>query len=406
MTGNCVVTDFSQYSLAQLSLMLDQSDPASCQNAAATWDSTGQALTEQAQNLQVQLSSLEPTWTGTAATDYKQMMTDLVGGIQKVATMAFQMRDLTYDALDALNTARAQMPSSSGAPTVLPGTLTLETTPVQYSSYLSPQVASELEQQQADGQQALASATTPQAQAVAVMQSLAGSYVTAQAAIPPSPDGSASAAAGSSGTTSGAGAPTSSGVLTSSGGASTSGGVSGALLDTGSQAGPPTITLTDTQPSPLFGDMFTIGLAAAAAVAGLGGLLPSAKPAQQGSSEQDAESDGDTASPDPDGAAGTGADGDASVSLADSGAGGSVPDPGAVLGGDAGQAANLAASNAADAAASSASSEPMMPMMPMGGAGAPGLGDSAGGHRIPAWLVEHQDVWGASIPAAPGLIDD
>jgi uncharacterized protein YukE len=217
MTGSAVVTDFSQYSLAQLSQMLDQSDPTSCQNAAATWDSAGQALAEQAQNLQVQLSSLDPTWTGTAATDYKQMMTDLVGGIQKVANMAFQMRDLTYDALDALNAARAQMPPSSDAPAVLPGTLTLESPPVQYSSYLSPQVISELEQQQADGQQALAAATTPQAQAVAVMQTLAGSYVTAQAAIPPSPDGSASAAAGSSGTTSGPGVSTSSGVLTSSG---------------------------------------------------------------------------------------------------------------------------------------------------------------------------------------------
>lgn len=45
-----------------------------------------------------------------------------------------------------------------------------------------------------------------------------------------------------------------------------------------------------------------------------------------------------------------------------------------------------------------------MPMMPMGGAASPG-GDG-GSRRAPAWLVEHQDVWGASIPAAPGLIGE
>src|SRR5215469_2825564 len=97
-----VVTNFSQYSLAQLSQMLDQADPTTCQNAAQAWDSTGRLLSEQAQNLQVQLSSIDSTWTGTAAADYKKMMTDLVGGIRKVATTAFTMRDLIYDALDAL----------------------------------------------------------------------------------------------------------------------------------------------------------------------------------------------------------------------------------------------------------------------------------------------------------------
>jgi hypothetical protein len=42
-------------------------------------------------------------------------------------------------------------------------------------------------------------------------------------------------------------------------------------------------------------------------------------------------------------------------------------------------------------------------MMPMGGMGA-GMGDIGGNRRIPQWLVGHQDVWGESLAAAPGLI--
>jgi uncharacterized protein YukE len=381
MPSNGVLTDFSQYSLAQLSQMLDQSDPTSCQNAAETWDSTGQQLSEQVQNLQVQLSSLNSAWTGTAATDYKKMLTDLVGGIQKVANNAFTMRDLMYEAFDALTNARAQMPAT-GSATVSPDTLTLATTPIPYGQYLSPQAASELEQQQAAAQLAVAAATSAQAKAVAVMQALAGSYVTAQAGIPPSPNGSVP------------GSTTSASSATSGAGASALAGASGALLAPGSPGTTTsfTVTTTDAQSSALFGDMFTIGLAAAAAVAGSTGLLMPSGLASAKTSSNSAQGDSNTASPGEDaGAAGAGGDADVPV-----------PDPG--TGTDAGQAANLA-SNAADAAASGASSEPMMPMMPMGGMG-PGMGDSGGSRRIPSWLVEHQDVWGASVRAAPGLISE
>jgi uncharacterized protein YukE len=378
MPHHHVVTDFSQYTLTQLNQMLDQSDPATCQNAAETWDSTAQLLTEQVQNLQVQMNTLDPTWTGTAATDYKQMMTDLVGGIQQVANTAFTMRDLMYDAFDALTTARAEMPGPSSA-VVPPGTLTLATTPVPYGDYLSSAAAAELEQQQASAQQAVAAASSAQAKAVAVMQTLAGSYVTAQNGIPPSPGGALPTVPTSS--TSGSSAA-------STGAASVTVGA-GALLTPVSAGTTTSVTgaTTGSQSSTLFGDMFTVGLAAAAAVTGTG-LLTSGS-----SSSQPSGSNPGTASPD-EGAGAVGAGGDA---------GASVPDPG--VGADPGQAAS-AASSAADAATSGAGSEPMMPMMPMGGMGGAGMGDSAGSRRIPAWLVEHQDVWGASVQAAPGLIGD
>jgi uncharacterized protein YukE len=421
MPSNGVVTNFSQYSVAQLNQMLDQGDPTSCQNAAQTWDSTGQLLSEQAQNLQAQLSSLDPTWTGTAATDYQQMMTDLVAGIQKVANTAFTMRDVTYDALDALNTARAEMPAPVSVPTVSPATVTLASAPIDYSVYLSPQVAAQLEQQQADAQQAVAqqqqaeaTASAAQAQAVAVMQTLAGNYMTAQAGIPPSPDGSVPAVASSTSSPS---------ATTSGAGVSASAGLSGALLGTPSTAlptltssGTSATTLTSTQSSPLFGDMFTLGLAATAAVAAIGPglLMPSALVSGGRNSNQNAQAGsgtsqlgggavaaggaaagavGGTA-----GAVGGGSGGVAAAPSVDAGAGGA----------DAVQAAaNHAGTNAAGAAVSSAASGDQMPMMPMGGMGAAGMGgDSGGNRRTPPWLVEHQDVWGASFPASPGLIGE
>lgn len=46
----------------------------------------------------------------------------------------------------------------------------------------------------------------------------------------------------------------------------------------------------------------------------------------------------------------------------------------------------------------------MMPMMPMGGGAA--AGDQGGNRRVPAWLVETEDVWGESAAVAPGVIGD
>ncbi|MFD2462512.1 WXG100 family type VII secretion target, partial [Amycolatopsis samaneae] len=92
--------------------------------------------------------------------------------------------------------------------------------------------------------------------------------------------------------------------------------------------------------------------------------------------------------------------------------GGGVSGPGEVpaahsgLAGDgAGQAMSGLAGGAAGAvgAAAAKSAMPMMPMMPMGmGAG----GDMGSGKRIPAWLVETENVWGQSSPVAPSVIGE
>lgn len=373
MASESAVTDFSQYSLDQLNQMLTQSDPTSCQNQAQAWESTGQLLSEQAQNLQAKLNSIDPAWTGTAAVDYKQMMTDLIGGIQKVATTAFTMRDVTFDALDALNIARAQMPTTTDVPVASSSTLTSAAAPVLYSQYLSPGIAAQFEQEQATGQQAIAAATTAQAKAIAVMQALANSYATAQAGIPSSSDGAGSAASGS------VSAPSS----TSGTGVSLVADQSGAVLTASSATTSVTLSSADDS-SGLFGDMFTVGIAAAAAVGGtIAGLV-------RGKSSSKAASDSDPESPE---------EGVEPAAAEDTGV--LVPDPG----GDPSSAASVASASRA-AAESGADGEPMMPMMPMGGApGAAGMGDGAK-HRVPTWLVERQDVWGASIPAAPGLIGE
>jgi hypothetical protein len=402
MPGKGVTTKFGQYTLGQLTQMLDQSSPASCLHTAQTWDSTGKLLHEQAHHLERKLRSLDSSWSGTAATDYQAMMTDLAGGIRKVGDIAFQIRNLTYDALDALNTAIAQMPAPVSVPAVSPATVALATTPLQLTAGMSPQAAA-LAQQQHDAavqavaaqQQAIAAATSAEAKAVAIMQALAGSYVNAENGVPPSATGTTPTVPATGGTMPAGATPVdgTSPFLTLAGlsslnvfsGAQTTAAVTSGVSDSALSG----------QSSSLFGNMFTIGLAAAAAAgASVAGLV-----ARQNSQKSGSALPG-------------------GANLAAAGAGGGVVG-GAVMGGaggpgstslsaaDATQAANLAGDNAAGSAAgSAASSESMMPMMPMGGTGM-GAGAGAGGtRRIPPWLVEHEDVWGTSIPAAPPLIGD
>jgi uncharacterized protein YukE len=393
MPAKGVKTNFGQYSLAQLTQMLNQSSPASCLHTAQTWDAAGKQLHEQAQHLERKLRSLDPSWSGSAATDYKAMMTDLAGGIRKVADIAFQIRNLTYDATDALNKAIAQMPAPVSVPAVSPATVALATTPVQFTAGMSAQAAA-LAQQQHDAavqavaaqQQAIAAATSAEAKAVAIMQSLAGSYVNAQNGVPPAAAGAAPAVPATSGATPAATTSASTSPFVSLAGLSSIT-MFNAAQATATGSG---LAASASQSSSLFGDMFTVGLAAAAAAgASVTALM------RQFAQKNPALLHGGTEA-----AAGV--------------AGGAVG--GAVMGGgpsaassslEATQAANVAGDNAVGAAAgSAASSEPMMPMMPMG-SGMAGAGMGTGGsRRIPPWLIEHEDVWGTSIPAAPGLIGD
>ena len=266
------VTDFSQYTLAQLTQMLYESDPATGTTTAQTWDATGKLLHEQASNLEGRLRKFDGEWQGTASDEYKRMVTDLVGGLRKVADTSFRMRDLTYDAVDSLVAARAAMPAAVDVPVVAPATLALATTPLPIDATTSPAAAAQMQSDQAKAvsavqaqQAAINSANSAHAQAVAVMQTLADSYVVAQDRFPPTPGGTTPTLNGSG---PGTGVTTDhTPVVTNSNGMPI-------LLSDPSQnpsqtPGGPTVPGQQDQASgSLFGDMYTVGLAAAAAAAG------------------------------------------------------------------------------------------------------------------------------------------
>lgn len=421
MPADDVVTDFSGYTLEQLNQMLDQSSPASAVNAAQMWESAGNLLHEQAQNLEIRLSSLGPSWRGSAAADYQRMITDLIGGIKTVGDTAFQMRDVMYSAADALDTARAQMPPPVDVPSVSPATVAMATTPVQVPAGASPQAVAQLQQQQAAAvqavqqqQTAVAAAASAQAKAVAVMQALAGSYRAAQDSIPPSPAATVPAAHGP-GPSGVASTPGSAGLppapATTLDASSPAGTMPGAT-----QSGPAAMVGgTGGQPAPLFGNMFTVGLAAVAAVAAgrFGSLMPSVPAFARRRQGRNGNGQPGGGTPQLGAAAAAGAWPGAAAATAGLSAGAATAGPGAaaptagpgMAGASPGQLTDLAASNAAGAAAGGpAGGEPVMPMMPMGGMAGAGLGNTGGARRTPPWLVQTQDVWGESVPAAPGLI--
>ncbi|HYS39947.1 MAG TPA: WXG100 family type VII secretion target, partial [Pseudonocardiaceae bacterium] len=179
--------------------------------------------------------------------------------------------------------------------------------------------------------------------------------------------------------------------------------------------------------SPLFGDMFSAGVAAAsAAVFGRFGSLIPKVPAFAGKKGATGTStDGSTpklgdrtaaASGLSDAKlAGAGAGGAALGGLKGLGGGGigglggmaaSAPSASPSMLGASGMTSELAAASgaASGAAAAGAGGMPMMPMMPMGGM--MGGGDMGGARRIPPWLVETEDVWGESSSVSPTVIGE
>jgi hypothetical protein len=357
------------------------------------------------------------------------MIRDLADGIRKVADTAFAMRDLTHDAGEALVTARAKMHKPVDVPQVSPSVMSLATTQIQVQADTPPQVVAQMQQQQAAaiaqvrGQQAaVAASNAAHAEAVMVMQALAGDYATAQDSIPPSPNAE-QVPSGTAPTTT----QSSQGALvapivstgSSSSWVNTATGTTTALPP---GAGVPPTGQQQTS-SPLFGGMFTAGLAAASAAAfgRFGSIMPkvpgfaktkdndksSTTPA--GAKLGDALDKGSFSGKLPGGIGGAigGGVGGGVGGVGGIGTPGSVPtadasmvsgavNPGAdVAGGALGAAV-------ADTAAGKAMS-PMMPMMPMNGAGG---NDMGGGRRIPPWLVETEDVWGESSAVAPSVIGE
>ncbi len=437
-------TNFAQYSHQQLYAMLYAGNPDTARTAGATWNDTGNGLHDQANQLAKQLTGFSQSWQGGAADQYQTMINDLIGGVRKVADTAYRMRDLADDAADAQDTARAQMPAPVDVPAVPPATLALASAPIQVAAGTPAAVVAQIQQARAAAittvqgqQQASAAADAAHVQAVQVMTNLANSYETAKAAIPPSPD-AATAPNLPAGSAIGAGDTNVALVDANPGGLAATPitsdlpwSTSGALTDLPDPGTDPTSGLMPTpdptqQDSPLFGGMFSAGVAAAsAAVFGrFGSLIPKVPGfvGKNGKTNSGTNPDGST---DPaggppklgarlaaaggakiGGAGGIGAALRGGVGGGSPGVGGvSAPAPSAdpsMLGaGNVSGDVAAGVAGAAGAAARSTTGMPMMPMMPMSGMGG---GDMGGGRRIPPWLVETEDVWGESSVVSPTVI--
>ncbi|MDT8914365.1 WXG100 family type VII secretion target [Amycolatopsis sp. PS_44_ISF1] len=425
-------TNFAGYTHQQLYAMLQAGDPNSAQSAADQWNSTAIGLHEQAENLSKELSDFTGSWTGGAADQYQTMITDLAGGIRKVAQTAQGMQHMLEDAAEALVKAKTEMPPPVSVPDVAPADLALAVNPPLLPPDSSPATVLAAAQQRQQAitnveaqQQAANAAGSAHAKAIVVMSQLATNYTAAEDSIPVSPN---------------AATPPS---PTPGGGASGGGAVTGNARPGSNLAVDPAV---DTHPlpvdgsvppvapgpgataapsSPLFGDMFTAGLAAASAAAfgRFGSIMPKVPGWASGKDQEDKKDD--PAAPASGGGAGTegGVGGGIPIGGGDApslgGGGGGIPTGGGLSGpGDApaahsglagdGGASNvlsgLAGGAAGAAGAAAKSAMPMMPMMPMGGMGAGG--DLGSGRRIPAWLVETENVWGQQAPVAPSVIGE
>ncbi|WP_340687520.1 WXG100 family type VII secretion target [Amycolatopsis coloradensis] len=423
-------TNFAAYSHQQLYAMLQAGDPNTARHAAHKWQSTGTGLFEQAENLTGELKDFSGNWTGGAADKYHTMITDLVGGIRKVAQTAHAMNNLLEDAADALVKAKKEMPPPVAVPDVSPADLALAVNPplLPPDSSQATIINAAQQRQQAIAnveaqQQAAGAASAAHSKAIVVMTQLAGEYSTAEESIPASPNAVTPPPVTGGGTAPGGS------VGNNIGGTPGVGLVPGdnthPLPSDGST--PPTTGQPGQVPksNPLFGDMFTAGLAAASAAAfgRFGSIMPRVPPWASGKNDgkdKNGEPAGGGA-----GAAGATAGGaGGGIPIGGGGApsldggaigagGGGVSGPGEVpaafsgLAGDGGSGSAMSglAGGAAGAAGAAAAkgAMPMMPMMPMGmGAG----GDMGSGRRIPPWLVETENVWGQSSPVAPAVLGE
>ncbi|WP_103351439.1 WXG100 family type VII secretion target [Amycolatopsis sp. CA-128772] len=430
MTKNTAHTNFAAYSHQQLYAMLQAGDPNSARHAADKWKSASLHLHEQAHNLNSELTEFKDQWTGGAAEQYQHMIIDLANGISKVAQTAEAMNVMLGDAADALVKAKKEMPPPVSVPDVAPADVALAVNPPLLPPDASPAVvqAAAQQRQQAianvEAQQAAANAAgSAHGEAIVVMTQLAGEYTVAEESIPASPN------AVQTPTTPPAG-----------GGAGSGGGAPG-LVGNGMNGPGVIVTPTDghplpgaggTQPgttvptsNPLFGDMFTAGLAAASAAAfgRFGSIMPKVPSWATGKDPKDKKDEpagtklggggagveGGTGGGIPIGGGDAPSLGGGGVSVGGGGLSGpgEVPAAHSGLAGDggAGNALSGLAGGAAGAAAASAAkgAMPMMPMMPMGMGGG---GDMGSGRRIPAWLVETENVWGQSAPVAPPVIGE
>jgi uncharacterized protein YukE len=433
-------TNFAQYSHQQLYNMLYAGDPNSARTVANGWDSTANALHSQANTLAGQLSGFQGNWTGGAADQYTTMVNDLISGIRKVADTAYTMRDLANETADAQDTARAQMPPPVDVPTVPAATLALASAPIQVDASTPASVVAQMTQARAQAvaavqsqQQISATADAAHAKAVQVMTSLAGNYTSTQDNIPPAPDAHVTQQVpqGAAITGGPSGAPT---PITTNLTSFHTGVPATSTTPTGTKPTSPhlpTDAATVEQDSPLFGNMFTAGVAAASAA--VFGRFGSIIPKVPGFVDKNKNKNGDSANSNGTGTDGTtpklgdraaaldaaklggaggmgrgvggiGGIGALKSSAIGAGAAGAGSFSGNLLSGaNSAGALESGVAAAGAAGASTAGSTPMMPMMPMSGMGGSDMG---GGRRIPPWLMETEDVWNESSPVAPTVIGE
>ncbi|MEV7041961.1 WXG100 family type VII secretion target, partial [Amycolatopsis sp. NPDC051061] len=294
---NTAHTNFAAYSHQQLYAMLQAGDPNSARHAADKWKSAALHLHEQAHNLNSELTEFKDQWTGGAADQYQHMIVDLANGIAKVAQTAEAMNVMLDDAADALVKAKKEMPPPVSVPDVSPADVALAVNPPLLPPDSSPAVvqAAAQQRQQAianvEAQQSAAnSAGSAHGQAIVVMTRLAGEYSTAEESIPASPNAVQTPTAPPAG--GGAGSAGSPGLV---GNGVTDPGVvvtptdGHPLPSTGTPPQPGTVPTSN----PLFGDMFTAGLAAASAAAfgRFGSIMPKVPSWATGKDPKDGKED-------------------------------------------------------------------------------------------------------------------
>ncbi|BCJ33621.1 hypothetical protein Athai_11240 [Actinocatenispora thailandica] len=400
------MTDFSKFSHPQLIAMLYAGDPQTVRAASGTWDSTGGTLHDRANDLEKQLRSFSDKWSGGAAQQYHTMIKDLANGIRKVAGTAYDVRDLTVSAAEAQEKARKAMPRAQSVPDLSASTVQLASTPLSADPGLSPQVQQQLAERQSaaikavkEHQQAAAAADEAHQQAVLVMTTLAGHYTAAEQSMPVTPDAAPAPSVPQDTTTT---TTTTLPALNPALEPVSAGGTVSTALPVIAGVGAVAAT------SPLFGRMFTAGLAAAsAATAGrFGGVLPKLPGFMKRNGDKTRKKAAGTTGT---GGAGTGGLGGGG-GIGGGGAGGAgdsaaaAASPSLASEGVAGAAAAGVGAGAAAAGGAATKGMGMMPMMPMG-AGM-GAGDMGAGRRIPPWLVETENVWGETTMVAPSVIGE
>ncbi|WP_433304624.1 WXG100 family type VII secretion target [Actinoplanes sp. CA-030573] len=391
------LTDYTRFSHHELVRMVNAGSPEVLRRTGDAWHDAGRNLHDGADAIADQLARFAPFWTGGAADQYKQMMSQLADGITSCANAVLAVRDQVYRASEDLRTAQSHMPAavvvSETDPTVVAlaaGTLPTSTAAAIWEA-TDRAGRSALVQKINALQQQTAASTAANSEAVRVMTTLATNYTDTEASFPQTPKAEDAPVI----TTQPANSDATVLVNLPPQQAETHQQLSltaAAALE--GKAAPQ-------QPNALFGSMYSAGLLAVAGAVGAG-IGSAAQRLKTSAATKAAAKE----------LASKGAKQASMPSLG--GGGGPAPAPvgDAVLsaGSSSGSAAASTIAAAAGSSVARSAGTSMMPMMPigaMGAMGAMGAGTDgmAGGRRLPPWLVEDRKVWDVAVEAIPAVLD-